>query len=226
MNQLKISTRFLLLGGFMSALLVVLAGLGLYGMRAGNLSLQSVYEDRTVPISQLGQIENMLLANRLALAVAIGTPTPEVVEANAATIDANIASISKLWDAYTATKMTPREAELVKTATVDRQRFVQEGLKPAIAALRANDVAAAQTVVEQKIRPLYTPFKSGIEALIKLQVDEVQAEYKAAESRYQFISQLCTGNIIGTSCSHGTGTYNGYFHKMTILNEEFVIIQR
>jgi methyl-accepting chemotaxis protein len=190
MNHLKISTRFLLMGGFMSALLVVLAGLGLYGMRAGNLSLKSVYEDRTVPTSQLGQIENMLLTNRLAVAVAIGTPTPEVIESNAATIDANIAGISKLWDAYIATPKSAREAELIKAVTVDRQRFVQEGLKPAITALRGNDVGAAQMVVEQKIRPLYLPFKAGIEALIQLQVDEVQAEYQAAEARYLLISQV------------------------------------
>ncbi len=213
MNKLKISTRFLLMGGFMSALLVVVAALGIYGMRAGSLALKSVYEDRTVPISQLGQIENMVLANRLAVAVAIGTPTPEVIEANAAVIDANVAAITKIWDAYASRQMSAREAELVKTAAAKRQRFVQEGLRPAIAALRGLDVGAAQVVVEEKIRTLYPEFKKDIEALIQMQVDGVQEEYQAADSRYELINRITL--IIFVVGMVISGTYN-FFQIRTI----------
>ena len=213
MNKLKISTRFLLMGGFMSALLIVIAGLGMYGMQAGSVALKSVYEDRTIPISQLAQVENMVLANRLAVATAVGTPTPEVIEANAKIIDSNVAAITKIWEAYAATKMSPREAELLKSTAADRARFVQEGLRPAMAALRANDVGAAQVVVEQKIAVLYPPFKKGIEALIQLQVDEVQAQYKAAESRYEFINRITL--IIFVVGMLISGTYN-FFQIRTI----------
>lgn len=71
-----------------------------------------------------------------------------------------------------ATTLAVEEAKLAKVFIEDRKKFVQEGLLPAMAALRANDLKETQRLVIEKIRPLFAPVESGLVALIKLQIDE------------------------------------------------------
>ncbi|MCZ8293482.1 MAG: methyl-accepting chemotaxis protein [Hylemonella sp.] len=196
MNKLKISTRLTILIGLMSLILVGIGLLGLFGISQSNAGLKTVYEDRTVPLGQVADIERMLLRNRLAIAVSLVTPTPETINPNTAEIEANIAAIGKTWDAYMATTLTPEEAVLARKFAEDRARFVQEGLRPAVAALRANDIAGANRLVTEKIRPLYQPVGAGIVALKKLQLDVAQAEFKAAESRYTTVRMVAISAIL------------------------------
>jgi hypothetical protein len=67
MNHLKVSARLTILIGVLSALLVVLGGLGLFGIGQSNEALKSVYEQSTVPAAQLGRINSLVLHNRLAV---------------------------------------------------------------------------------------------------------------------------------------------------------------
>ena len=197
MNNLKISTRLILLIGLLSAMLVAIAGLGLFGIGKSNDALQSVYEGRTVPTGQLGDIESMLLSNRLAIATALVTPTAAVIAASTETIEANLAAIGKVWDMYMATKLTIDEEKLAKTFAEDRKKFLQEGLRPTVAALRANDLKEAQRLVTEKIRPLYVPVKAGIDALFLLQITEAKREYTEASARYATIRIVSITSIVG-----------------------------
>jgi methyl-accepting chemotaxis protein len=194
-NNLKISTRLLLLVGVLLALLVAIGGLGLFGIAQSNSALKTVYEDRTVPTGELGEIRALLLRNRLAISIALVTPTPAVIAERTAQVNANASAVTKLSDAYMATTMTGEEGQLAKTFIQDRNRFVQEGLLPAVAALRANDVKEAERIVVEKIRPLFEPVEKGIEALIKLQNDEAHKEYTAATARYDTIRLTTIGSI-------------------------------
>ena len=111
---MKISTRLVLLGGVLSALLLTTGSLGLYGVGATNEALRSVYQDRTVPAGQLGEIGTKLISNQLALSTALITPTPEVIASSIAAVDANIAAISKLWASYTAITLSDDEQKLAE----------------------------------------------------------------------------------------------------------------
>jgi methyl-accepting chemotaxis protein-1 (serine sensor receptor) len=196
MNNFKISTRLLALIGVMSALLAGIGAIGLVGISRSNQALQSVYEDRLVPVGQLDTIVRAILRNRLAIANSLVTPTPEYIARNTAEVEANIELISKTWDAFMATHLTPEEERLAKTFAEDRKKFVQEGLRPAVAALRANDTKEAQRIVVEKIRPLYEPVAHGVDALIKLQLDVAKQEYEAAVARYETIRVAAIAALI------------------------------
>ena len=195
MNNLKVSTRLIMLVGALSLLLVGIGGLGLYGISQSNEALRSVYEGSTVPTAKLGEIRSMVLHNRLAINIALVTPTAEVIKERTAEIESNIATITKIWDAYVAADLTSEEEKLAKTFASDRKKFVQEGLKPIVVALRANDLKEAQRLVTDKIRPLSIPFEAGNDALIKLQIDEAQKEYAAAAARYAGIRMVAIASI-------------------------------
>jgi len=190
--------RLSLLIGMLSILLVGIGAIGLIGMQRANEGLRSVYENRTIPLGQVDHIEALLLENRLAIAVALVTPTPDVIKDRTEHIESNIAEITKIWDAYIATYLTPEEKLLAGKFAEDRKKFVTEGLKPAIAALRANDIEKAKQIVVEQIRPLYQPVGEGIDALGKLQLNVARQEYEQAQSRYATIRNVSiTAIIIG-----------------------------
>ena len=182
-KNLSIKSRLVFILAFLSVLLLVIGIIGLNGMSKTEAGLKTVYEDRTIPLGQVGNIEVLLLKNRIAITAALATPTPEVIADSTAKVETNIAEISKIWDAYMATYLTPEEKVLADKFAVDRKVFVVEGLKPAIAALRANDIEAANQIVVDKIRPLYQPVGEGIGALAKLQLDVAKQEYELAQAR-------------------------------------------
>ena len=193
MNQFKISTRLTILIGLMSVVLISIGLLGLFGISQSNAGLKSVYEDRTIPLGQIADIERLLLRNRLAIAVSIVTPTPETIQPSTAEIEANIAAITKIWDDYMTTSLMAEEEKIARQFAHDRSRFVQEGLRPAVAALRANDIEGVKQIVTDRIRPLYEPVGAGIGALKKLQLDTAHAEYTTADARYQMIRFVSIG---------------------------------
>jgi methyl-accepting chemotaxis protein-1 (serine sensor receptor) len=184
MNKLRISTRLALLIGVLSLMLASIGAIGLWGISRSNDSLETVYADRTVPIGQIARVQERLLRNRLAVAVAQAYPDATTIERSVSDIDANIAIITQTWERYAATRMTPEEEKLAAAFAEARTRFVQDGLRPAAAALRAGDMKEVSRIVVEKIRPLYQPVDDGAQALMKLQIDEAQREYEAAVARY------------------------------------------
>jgi len=196
LNHLKISTRLILLISLLSAMLIGIGAIGLFGIIRADDALKTVYEDRTVPMGQVAEIQRQLLRNRLAIANTLLDPTPEVIATDTAEVEANIAVIGKVWDAYMATTLTTEEVKMASKFAEDRARFVQEGLRPAVAALRANDATLAHRVVIEKIRPLYAPVGVGIDALMKLQLDVAKQEFDSAQARYETIRLIAIGSIL------------------------------
>ena len=183
MNTLRISTRLTLLIGVLLALLLVVGGLGLYGTNKSSDALKSVYEDNTVPAAQLGEVRALQLVNRLAINIALVTPTPEVIAERTAQIEANGATIGKTWAAYAATKQTPEEAALTRAFAEARKKFLDEGLVPVVAALRANDLKEALRLNIEVIRPLSTPMETGIDALVRNQIAGAKTMFDDAKAR-------------------------------------------
>jgi methyl-accepting chemotaxis protein-1 (serine sensor receptor) len=187
----------LLMMGILSTLLVAIGGLGLFGLGYANDALKSVYEDRTVPAAQLGEIRALQLHNRLAIALAVESKLPEVILERTAQVEANIAAVGKLWAAYMATGLTVEEERLAKAFTESRTKLVQEGLLPAIAALRGNDFQRVGDLMAQKIRPLSVPAEKGVDALVQLQVDEARKAYTEAVARSGMIRNVSLAAIAG-----------------------------
>jgi methyl-accepting chemotaxis protein len=196
MNNLKISTRLLLLLVVLSALLVVIGAIGLYGISKSNAALKTVYEDRSVPAAQLAQIDSMMQQNRMLALITLMSPGAEAVKINSAKIEGNIAAITKLWEAYMATAQTEEEAKLAKAFATVRGRYVAEGLRPSIVAMRADDIPQLASLVQDTLPVLYEQANAASQALIKLQLDVAKQEFDASVARYQTIFTLSIAAIV------------------------------
>ena len=184
MRNLKIGVRLALLIGLLSLLLLTIGGIGLYGMTKSDEALGGVYNDRAVPLAQLGEVQYLMIRNRLTVANSLIVQTPESIAKNAHEMDANIGKITKLWEAYMATTLTVEEAQIAKKFADARKQFVQEGLRPSIAALLASDFEAARRIALEKNVPLFDAAQEQSTALIRLQVDEAKKEYDAGTARF------------------------------------------
>ncbi|HLP97123.1 MAG TPA: methyl-accepting chemotaxis protein [Sideroxyarcus sp.] len=196
LSSLTIRARLIVVLSLLSLLAVGLGVLGLVGMGKTNEGLLSVYQERAVPMGHIAEIQKLLLTNRLRIAVALVTPTPEVIQKNTQEVEQNIASITKIWETYMALPLSPEEKSLADRFAQDRKRFVSEGLRPAIAALRANDIKLANQIVVEKVRTTYEPVGVDIQSLMKFQLDGAAHEYAAAVDRYEHIRTLAITSII------------------------------
>ena len=103
MNNLKISTRLIILVSVLATILVAVGGIGLWGMRQSNAALKSVYEDRTIPAVQLGDIHAMQLGSQAAIAFAIAEQDTTTTAEQIKVVEDNIKYISEHWNAKMAT---------------------------------------------------------------------------------------------------------------------------
>lgn len=179
----------------LSVILVAIGTIGLLGIRRSNESLKSVSQDRLLPLGYIAEISGLNLRNRLAIAVSLVTPDAATIRQSAAEVETNIAKIDAIWNAYQRTAQTPEERRIAQQFARDRASFVQEGLRPALGALRSGDLEQARRIVLEKIRPLSIPVRAGVEALMKLQFDVAKAEYAAALERYEFIRLVSLATI-------------------------------
>ena len=195
MNNLKISTRLVILIGVLCALLITVGSIGLFGISQSNDALKTVYEDRTISLGQIANVSRTNLRITGALANSVLLATPEGINKNIAIVEKNLAAGTKTWDAYMATYLTPDEEKIVKKLTVDRAKWIEEGIKPAQDALRNNNLEEVKTLVLKKIPQLNLPVIESVDALMQLQLDVAKAEYDAAVSRYNAIRIMAIGAV-------------------------------
>ncbi len=193
---MKISTRLVLLVAVLSALMVLVGLLGLRGMASSNDALKTVYEDRTVALGQLAEVQVRMQNNAYLLAsVSEGASAADLSNIGGQ-IETNIAAITKVWEAYMATQLTADEASIAKTFAQARGKYVSDGLRPGLAAIRAGNTKDVQTLATTALPALFAPAKQEMEKLIKLQLDVAKSEYDSAVSRLATVRMWSAISII------------------------------
>ena len=194
MNNLTIKTRLIFVIGFLSVLLVVIGAYSLWGMSQSNEGLRTVYEDRTVPMGQLDEIKLNILHIRAA--VVTGLSYHKEAPAQHQEIGQDISGISKSWDAYVATYLTPEEKILADKFAGDYKHCLDDGVKPAMALQRDEKWGDAEQFYWEKMRPLCKPVTEGISALMQLQLDVAKTEFNNSKSNFVTVRTIAIGMIL------------------------------
>ncbi|HJV50017.1 MAG TPA: methyl-accepting chemotaxis protein [Noviherbaspirillum sp.] len=195
LRNLSIKFRLVFVIGFLLLLLILSAVVGIASLGNANDSTRTIYDDRLVAMGQLDTVVRLLNVNRLLTAEAL-TADRAKVGAAMDEVDQNIQRITEVWNQYMATYLTPEEKQLAERFAQSRGKFVEEGLKPAVAALRAQDVKAATELVHGQMATLFVPVREAINALIQLQLDVAKREYDQSQSTYRAVR---TGSIVGVA---------------------------
>jgi methyl-accepting chemotaxis protein len=195
LKNITIKSRLIFVIGFLSLQLIVGALVGLVSLGFANDVTKTIYDDRLIALGQLDRVVRLLNQNQLIVAKAI-TGDPAAVGKHMDEVEANIQTVAKTWDEYSATYLTPEEKILTQKFSEDRKKFVTEGLKTAVAALRAQDTKLATDLVHGAMTQLFIPVRSGINALIQLQLDVAKNEYEQSQRTYHLVLTGCIAAVL------------------------------
>ncbi|HYD96259.1 MAG TPA: methyl-accepting chemotaxis protein, partial [Noviherbaspirillum sp.] len=183
LKNLTIKTRLVIVLSFLSVQLIVASVLGISSLGTANNAMKSMYDDRLVALGQLDQVIRLLSRNELAIAKAISAEPAQAARL-VNEIDQNIERVTRTWDQYMATFLTPEEKKLAEQFAQHRKQFVAEGLLPAAAALRAGDGKRAAELLHGPMEKLFAPVIGSIDELIKLQLDVARKEFEQRQESY------------------------------------------
>lgn len=208
LDRIAIFTRTLRarLMTMVTALCVFLVAIGLAGIlatRASNVRLQSIYEDRAVPMAQLFEVNDRIndITIQLLDAVASGRAGKPVGDVSRRVTE-NQQAIGKAWADYMATYLTREEKGLADVFASKRLNYTERGLTPAMTLLAERKYDEMAVLLTGPARELYNAVKADLERLVAVQVKEAKAEYETSQHEYVLViaiaaSLLAMGMLIG-----------------------------
>ena len=206
----SLNARLMTLVGTLALFMLTIGLAGILATRDSNARMKSIYEDRAVPLTQLFDINDRMKDNTVAQYDAVtngraGKPVGDI----AGRVAGNIEAISRTWNEYMATYLTPEERVAADSFTSKRKNYVENAIKPALALLADRKYDEASALLAGKAGELFALAKQDLDRLVAIQVKEAKAEYDAAERQYVIVigiavAILITGLLLGGFLSRQT----------------------
>ncbi|NPU63770.1 PAS domain-containing protein [Bradyrhizobium sp. 83012] len=182
----------------LSAFMLIIGAAGLLSTRASNAGLKSMYEDRTVPLAQLFEINDRTLQNMSSQqSAATNGKAGKSIDGIGPLVDENSARISKLWADYMASYLTPEEKIVADAYAGKRKAYLEEGIRPALALLQQRKFDEASQHIATKGHDLFEAAKHELDKLVAIQVKEAKGLYEDAENQYHVVLTLVALMILG-----------------------------
>src|ERR1700722_8575109 len=194
LKNLSIRASLSLIVAFFGLALIVGAALGLFSMRASNESLEQMYTVDTPAVADLEVTAGQLLNARLAIAT-----YASLVELN----DQDGAkAVLQRFDHYVGTSndrlshflsqagsgSSAEEQQLVKDMQDKRTAFLQQGLMPALAAIKSGDRPTFLQLQAHTLPALYNTYGKSMSAVEKVQLDRGAQRYQDAQDRFKAVA--------------------------------------
>jgi len=195
-KHLSIKSRLIFVIAFLAVELIAGAVIGIYNLGIANTELKQMYDHRLVGLSQVGQVTQLITTNQLTIAKAVNLEDGGQRNAALDAVDANIVVISKILDSYRQMPMTEGERALYEQFTQARKTFVEQGIRPGMAAIRAGDNAGAVALLNGPMTRLYLPVNDLGAKLIKEQQDAALKEYQASQSTFELVRAVCLAGLV------------------------------
>lgn len=176
--KISIKARLIALLAILGALLFTSVALGTYALRSNSESLETIFKDRVVPLSQFSMLRDAY-DPILVVVRTVDTPVANTVDA-VTILDRELARAKQVWTEYLATYLTPEEQQLIANLEpqLERNAAILAGLGRALKAQEPDAIAAAKIELLRAMGPTST----GISKLTDLQVREARAEFDRADA--------------------------------------------
>ena len=196
MRNLSFSSRLFVLTATLLAASVVVGVIGIVGLGRTNAGLETVYNDRVIPLRQLKQIADAYAVSVIDAANKANAGLMSAEETRAGVVAAQ-GVIASNWKAYMATTLTPEESQLAQQAET-LFRAADASVAQLLARLDGRSGSLAGTFGEFD-GPLYAtidPISNKIGELVELQLRVAQIEYEAAQARYASVRAFAIGAVV------------------------------
>lgn len=207
LKNIKIGAMLYILIGVLLTLLVTIGILSLRGLGRTSDNLETIYNDRLIPIILLSEINSLRQDSiQQLLQAQFHDPQLQVSKLHEADhpvtkhldeVMANKEKSDKLWEQYMATYLTPEEKELAEIYVASRDKYRNEGLVPAISLIKERKFDDAGLHSVSKLIPLYKEAEHNIDALVELQLNVAKNEKDKADANKVRTRNLSIISIVG-----------------------------
>ncbi len=199
---MTIKMRLMSVLGFLSILLTVTGGLGLYGMGQSNNALKSLYQDRILSLANLTFVLDRLQRIRLNTLVASSASDAKVVQDRHKINMTRENELRDAWQKYTSSRLVPEEKALADQFEKKWADSVQSSDVSMRLAL-GGEYAAAFENTEYNAKPKFDVVNDTAFELVKLQEKIAENEYVIEQGHYDnllisTISILALGVLFAT----------------------------
>ncbi len=183
------------MGATMCLLMLLMGGLGTYGLVNADKGIKTVYEDRVVPAGQLADISKMDYENILHLNL-VGNGVISDSNAVVNGIRENEEKIGKLWTAYMATYLTPEEKILADKFSAEHKAFQENEMAKALDLARAGNVAQLTSHLATMTEKFKELSRTNSD-LVALQLNVAAEVYNDAQKDFLLnVGIIICGNIL------------------------------
>ncbi|TXI30516.1 MAG: HAMP domain-containing protein [Nitrosomonas oligotropha] len=191
----SIKFRLMFVMSILSALMLGIGALGLYGFSQSNNGMRSLYEDRLGPAVHLGTILDTWYQVQAKVVAATNLSNPDAAKTLSTEAQQLVQKNEGVWAQFQATELIPEEVRLSKIKTEQHAQYVQSMNYAFQLAASGKFEAAAQHVSTDTVGK-FSALRETVFALFDLQRSVSAQEYAHAQTSYENIFTASTIAII------------------------------
>ena len=195
LQNITIKSRLIFVLSFLCLQLVIGGVIGIVSLKFANDDMEMLYRERLVAIGEINGVASLMNRNQILLARAM-TADSSKVGGLMSTLEANRKEADALWTAYAKTPKKPEEQKLADQFAAARKTYLDEGLVPAVQAVRGEDTGHAIELLHGPVSTLLLPTQTAIDALIRLQSDGAKADFERSQTVYVWVRNTCSAAVV------------------------------
>jgi methyl-accepting chemotaxis protein-1 (serine sensor receptor) len=176
------------------------AAAGLLSLRTENQALKQTYTVDTPAVANLENSAGQLLRLRLALATYASLTDLGDAEGAQAVLKRSDKYLSTSTEKLNAFLANAGDAEedrrLIRDMQDKRTAFLEHGIQPALAALKAGDKDTFLKAQARTLPTLYSAFEKAMLVVEQVQLDRGAERYRQAQARFSLITALVSGGLV------------------------------
>jgi methyl-accepting chemotaxis protein len=205
LENMQLKLRLTLVISFLSLLLIGIGAIGLASLNKSNASLRSMYDNQLLPMGRLALVTRSMDSTRIAIAESMYSAMSTVAN-EMDQIDKRGQDEAAILKLYLASSLSAEERAAADTFVAARLKYIDEGLKPTMAALRIQDVDKATDIMKGPMRQQYLQAQAALDTLYKAQAGVARGEFEAGQNLYQWVRN---GSIVAIAAGIGIAAMMG-----------------
>jgi methyl-accepting chemotaxis protein len=197
LQNITIKARLIFVIGLLSLLMVTTGIMGAIHLGRANDAMKSMYDDQLAGMMHMGEVSKWSLRSQFAVSKAV-TAEPAMVPKLIDSLEAGMKTYDKEWDSFMATDLTPEQRQLAKKFDDSYRKMEAGGFRPAIAAIRANDMSRATEILHGPMGQQLAMMIPEMNALVKENLEVSKRAFDQSQSTYQLVrNSFIVGILFG-----------------------------
>jgi methyl-accepting chemotaxis protein len=194
-QNITIKARLIFVLGLLALLMVAAGATGVVYLGRANNAMNDMYDHRLAGMRYMGEVSKWSLRTQFFISKALTAP-PEVATKMIEQAENSMKMYDKEWAGYMQTNLDPEEVPLARKFDDSYRKLETGGFKPALAAIRANDIPTATGLMHGEMARLLGMMIPEMNALVTKNIEVSKAGFDASQAKYHFVRNAFIAGIV------------------------------